>query len=519
MDEHTTIAIDAPVAVVTLFEDRASVLRRGRIELPAGHHRLKLEGVAPVLSDRSLRVELLPGSTADAQVLDFRVKRELIVREVDLPEDQAALAAEERQRTRAMALSKRRMDVREAQRDALREACEQLIEELAEDAGWGRAEPERWRTELDLLRQREADLDQEIQAMAAGLEDAERELALLRRRRIVTRNPEAATWVELDVDLPVDGELRLELAYVVPCACWRPRYRATLTAGPPSQLTLEHQASVWQHTGEDWTDVELHLSTQRPSLGTEPPLLGEDLIRVRPRQEQVVVEVREQQIHTTGLGQKREQAQELPGVDDGGEPVSLRAEHPATVPSDGRPYRVGIGRSQAPASIERVVMAELTNAVLLRCTSANQASSPLLAGPVDLVAESGRVGRSQLSFVAPGEKLELGFGPDASLRVFRRSERVEHEPGVLSRWHKTDHHTTVLLSNLGSEARVVTVLERVPVSEVEQVRIELADERTTGAAKPDKDGIVRWELRLQPGATDEVELTYTIEKRSGVVER
>jgi uncharacterized protein (TIGR02231 family) len=519
MTQHTTTLLEAPAVEVTLFEDRASVLRRGRAALDAGLHTLRLEGVAPVLSDRSLRAELVRDSSVGAKVQDFRVKRELLVGEAELPSDHAELIAEERRRSRALEATRKRIERRVRQRDALRSATAQRIEELAEDAGWGRAEPDRWRADLAKLREREATLDGEILTLHDGLEDAERELAQLQLRLRVLRDHRVATWIELDLELAQPGSVDLEIAYIVPCACWRPRYLATLGASAPDQLELEHQANVWQRTGEDWTEVQLHFSTQRPSLGTEPPLLTDDLLRIQPRQEQVVVELREQQIHTTGLGQQRSENHDLPGVDDGGEPVNLRAAHPATVPSDGRPYRVTIGHSQAPATMERVVMAELASAVLLRCTSANQSSTPLLAGPVDLVAGSGRVGRSHLGFVAPGESFELGFGPDPELRVFRRTERVEQDQAMLSRWQQTDHRVELLLSNLGRHERVVRVLERVPVSELEQVRVELDPQGTSGQATPDADGILTWERRLEPGATASVKLAYSVKKRSGVVER
>ena len=62
-------------------------------------------------------------------------------------------------------------------------------------------------------------------------------------------------------------------------------------------------------------------------------------------------------------------------------------------------------------------------------------------------------------------------------------------------------------------------MERIPVSEVEQVEIELDRHRTTDGALPDPDGIICWERDLAPGATDETELAYELEKRSGVAER
>ena len=50
---------------------------------------------------------------------------------------------------------------------------------------------------------------------------------------------------------------------------------------------------VRRDTGEDWNDVDLLFSTQRPSLGTEPPLLSNDVLRLKKKEAQVHVETRE----------------------------------------------------------------------------------------------------------------------------------------------------------------------------------------------------------------------------------
>ncbi len=521
MSAAPTIAVQAPVVEVVLFEDRAQILRRGNTQLQAGRHRLELEGVAPVLSDRSLRVEIQAEPSAAAQLMDFRVRRERITTPAQLPSDLEALHAEDRHRTAALQALAERRARRAQEREQLSAAASQLLAEAVEDSGWNRPAPGRWQAELEQLWTRQAELDAEILDLLQGHEDAERELNLLRQRIQGQAGPSTRLrcWLELDLELEQLGSVQLELSYLVPGACWRPRYRATLHTQPSPSLAMEHQASVWQRTGEDWTDVQLRFSTQRPSLGTEPPLLGEDLLHIQPRQERVVVELREQHANTTGLGQRPQQAQELPGVDDGGQAIDLRAAHPATVPSDGRPYRVSIGASEAPAKVERVVMAELTNAALLRCTTTNSSPNPLLAGPVDLLADSGRVGRGKVAFIAPRESVALGFGPDPNIRVFRRHDVVEREAGALSRWDSSDHRVEVLVSNLGAEHRTLQILERVPVSELDQIQIDLKPDDSTGPLSPDADGLISWQLELAPGATDQVELAYTIRKRGGVVER
>jgi len=55
-----------------------------------------------------------------------------------------------------------------------------------------------------------------------------------------------------------------------------------------------------------------------------------------------------------------------------------------------------------------------------------------LAGPVDLIRENGFVGRTSVLFIAAGERFELGWGPDAELRVKRHSESKQEKSRRLS---------------------------------------------------------------------------------------
>ncbi len=508
----------APVVEVTLLEDRAQVTRRGTAELVSGQQRLVLRQVAPVLADRSLRV-VLHGEPEGVEIADFRVRRERRAREQDLPEELAEIRRLQREAESQRDAARRRAALLQAQAEALRAAAAQLLQEACEDCAWSRARPQRWTADLAQLRSREEVLLVEILAANELSRELERQVADLRARRARLDQPQARVETQVEIDLQAPGACRVEISvrYLVPCACWRPRYRATLHGMGAASLALQVQACTWQNTGEDWSDVLLSFSTQRPSLGTEPPLLGEELLWVQPKQERVVVEIREQDLQDTGLGRSPAQAElELPGVDDGGEALCLRAERKATVPSDGRPYRVPLASFEAEAQLERVVMAELVPAVLLRCTSSNLAPHPLLAGPVELVASSGPVGRTRLGFVAPGERFELGFGPDDTLRVFRRHEQVEQEPGALSRWRSTDHRVEVLLSNLGSQPRELRVLERVPVSELDAVEIHVDESDTTDGLQPDADGLLCWDLTLPGDGHHTVDLAWTLKKKQSV---
>lgn len=74
------------------------------------------------------------------------------------------------------------------------------------------------------------------------------------------------------------GLAELSLTYVVKNAWWMPHYdlRASIANDSKSQskVSLHYRASISQKTGEDWSGVQLTLSTASPILGTEVPTLA-----------------------------------------------------------------------------------------------------------------------------------------------------------------------------------------------------------------------------------------------------
>ena len=184
--------------------------------------------------------------------------------------------------------------------------------------------------------------------------------------------------------------------------------------------------------------------------------------------------------------------------------------------ADGRPYRFELFSAEAEAETALVAWPELAEVALLRSTQANTAEHPLLAGPVDLIRRGGLVGRTSVGFVAPGERFELSWGPEGEVRVGRRVTEGEPEGGALSGWVAQQHDVAVRLGNLGPAPRRVRVTERVPVSEVEQVQVEVDARRTTGGRKPDQDGMVAWDVELPPLGREEIALRWTLRRRKDV---
>jgi len=257
----------------------------------------------------------------------------------------------------------------------------------------------------------------------------------------------------------------------------------------------------------------------------------DDVLRLQGKSA-IVAQVREQPIAKTGEGAERTTS-EVPGVDDGGTVQLLTAVAPASVPADGRPYRVRLGGWTTPVEASRVAYPELAAAVTLRTRQVHTGTVPLLAGPVDLVREGGFTGRTSVLYVAPGERFVLGWGADPALRLHRSHLEKYEEAGVLSSWSQTRHRIAIRLSNLGPVARTVVVTERIPVSELtDKVEIvlrsaeawQLEDDdgarrdltpRVTARTLGD-DGMVSWTVELPPHQRRAIAHEYLVKQHTSV---
>jgi uncharacterized protein (TIGR02231 family) len=350
-----------------------------------------------------------------------------------------------------------------------------------------------------LLSQRQAEADQALHAAERERQRLEARLAEARLALGASESPDHDLGCTLELTLEGSGQATVRVRYLVPCAVWRPAYRARLLG---EEVELEAEALVWQATGEPWADVALAFSTARPTLGTSPPRLTEDVLRVRPRAAEekkgVEVSVREERIQSTGEGGSEE---ELPGLDDGGEARLLQASGRTSVPGDGRPHRVPLFRFLAPAALELVCPAELTRVASLLARFPNTSGQVLLAGPVDLIREAGFVGRALLGFAAPGEVVKLSFGSLDGLQVVRSTDEQVEESRMTGR-RTTTRTVTLHVSNARAEEARLVLEERLPVSEVKEVEIQVLTARCSPAPTTvSPDGVARLELSLPAHGT------------------
>ena len=508
------------VAHVTFFEDRARVERVATLSASVGLSEVRLTGITALIDDPSVVVALEP-PIEGARVLTAKVRRYVREEQDGSEEEVQAIIARSNEAKKTVDLATREV---ERQRQALErlDAIEQTLRvQLYRGHSDATCEPEQWLAslsklgeELDALCDAKADAQHKLDE---ARREVERASTLLSQALQVTREVEAAVEVQLENHTGEELEVRVELRYFTACALWRPSHRARLIRDEDAgdSIEIETLATIWQHTGEKWKDIPCSFSTARPTQAAKPPLIQDDVLNTRPKTEEerrtIQVEARDVDISTASSGKRT--VEEMPGVDDGGEPLKLQAEKPVSPPSTGRPVHVPISITTIPCEVETIAYPELSPVAHLRAKANWEGAHPLLAGPMALLRGDELVGKAPLGFVSPGEAFEIGFGVEAGIRI-KRIVRDKDIPRKLTRWTRTERTVELHVSNMSGEKRNVSIIERLPVSEIEQVVIEPTE--LPASTSPDEDGFLKIARDLGPRATDEYRVVYHIDKAHNV---
>lgn len=132
-------------------------------------------------------------------------------------------------------------------------------------------------TQRDEAMKRELETISEEEDLQAQMQLAQRELATLTGGGEKTTR-EAVVFVSKE-----KGAASVRLMYLVGGAKWSPSYNVRAKEDR-SGVTLEYNASVTQMSGEDWTDVDMTLSTATPSLVATSPKLEPLTVRLAAAQ-------------------------------------------------------------------------------------------------------------------------------------------------------------------------------------------------------------------------------------------
>ena len=331
-----------------------------------------------------------------------------------------------------------------------------------------------------------------------------------------------ARVVSVTINLAAEREAELRLSYQVRGPGWQPTYRATLDA-TKSTVLIERQALVAQNSGEDWSNVQLTLSTGQPGRATQGRLPREWTLDVAPppRPVAAAAPVMAMAAAPSPVARSRNAVEEaMPTFDvstlDKGFATEFAVPQRITVPSSGQRVTLALGNHTAPATlITRTAPAVEEAAYLV----AHMAQPPGVwpAGPAGLYRDGAFVGNGRIDFSTPSAgasagSTSLSFGRDELVTV--RAEPVQDLTGSTGfTGSRTERKTRRAYSveNRHKTGITLQVLHAAPMSRSEKIEVESRYQpQPTDTAWNRTPGTVAWQQPLAAGATAQFSAEHTI---------
>ncbi len=515
----TVEAREARIVEVTVYRDRAEVVRQARVELPAGSSSIEFAGIPFGVEPDSLRVSA-EGVPATLGAIEIRDRAEK-------PQDNAEIVAA-RDEVRRLEETLERLGAEDRVAAELRAFLGSIraVSSTVESAkvGEGRADPAAIAGTYDVLQRKLLDLSTADLTRAREQRQAREQLEVA-RAKLATLRPAAdirSRAAAVEVETKRAGTTTLRLAYVAPGAGWRPAYRASLDAATGT-VHLVAEAVVRQGTGEDWSGVRLRLSTASPARGVEPPLLMSLLLRpvtmqggfAKVEQDEAVSGRVYQNVLSLAPGvpaAPEEAAAQEAEIVRSAYNVAFEVPGTSDVPADSREHRVVLRSESLPGRIVHRVVPALAPAAYLTSVTTVPAAYPLLAGPVRVFAEGAYLGSYGLAEAGPGSEVTIPFGVDNRIEVVRVPQpREESREGASGKQHEIDFAFRTKVINRLDRTATVLLEDRVPVSEDERIVVEV-DKGTTPGSRPSerRPGVLLWTFDLAPSETREIVLDYRV---------
>ena len=528
----------AAITQVTVYADRAEVVRTFKGRLEAGEQTLVFDRLPGATRLDQLRVEGRGAFT----LVDIRPET-IQTKEVANAQVRALQDALKAQDLRQQALNQT-----EARLTFQKSALDKMLARLT-TAGKESANPEmdplKWAAFLDFQDKQLAEVDRQLLALQADREAVRAEVDRLNRELGALRGNERRSRLLAKVNLDVRqaGEVEVNLSYLVRGPSWSPSYdmRADTKA---KTLEVTYRAEVRQATGEDWQGVSLRLSTAQPGLaGREPKmdpwfltkaeavafagtvnggLVGKDRADNRFQMfNEVQVMGNSMTISGVAGGGTLKNMEAMDerraSVQAGGTAATFVIDRKSDILADNKPAQVTVMRESFPAYFRHTCVPKLSPFVYLKTKAVNKTGFTFLPGPTAVFLDGAFVAQANLDLVPSGQDFWTYLGVDQGVSVERKVlARREETTGVFGKKTLRTVFDQVFKLKNGKATDIELVLwDQVPASNHEDIKVVFEEpryEKDTDDLKLNESKFLEWRLPLKAGAKQDLPFRFAVER-------
>ena len=362
------------------------------------------------------------------------------------------------------------------------------------------------------------------------------------------------------LDVASDGatEIGLKVIYLITGGSWKASYDARVARqdrklqvsfygevinGTGTSIaewldeTVSHVASSCA-VGEDWKNVNLALSSARPSeAGSLDPLPQAYVVYRNKNAQHVRNEINDDESISSAEEDEEEVDDDFDGegatgegelgdgvltagVETGGGATNFHIQRLATILSDGKPHKQTITIIDLNPTFSYAAAPKMSKFVYLKCATKNTSKFPLLPGTVAVYIDGSFIAYSYLNSVALGEEFGFFLGIDQAIKLEWTVEEKKDEAsstGILKKKNMKERKVSrvVKITNNQEEDATITVHLQVPESTDANIKVQLIEpnikKKTGDLSFKKKNSILQCKNKVKKQSSWKFKFAYNIE--------
>ncbi|WKZ68907.1 MAG: DUF4139 domain-containing protein [Melioribacteraceae bacterium] len=497
------IPADTKLNSVTVFLGGAELTHTAQIDVPQGIHEIILENVANNIIGNSLQV----GGTGDFVILSVNQRQnflkakektpQLIVLEDSLKLLKADLSKLNNNRqvlqyeldlllaNKSLGSDNKTITVQELQRmsEYFNKKSTQLLNDM---------------TSIDLKKEKVNERITKIQNQINDLNG---------------KNKPSVTEIVVTVSAHKNTKANLKANYLTYDAGWNPSYDLR-SSGIDTPIKLDLRADVWQQTGIEWKDMNIVLSTRSARQNNNKPELRRWFIDFVQEMRSRAGGVNEMQLMKSAAAPTMDAAAEAESmadymvVNETQLAVEYTPQIKYSIAADGKPHIVALQSYDLQAEYEYYAAPKLVSNAFLVANVKDWSKYNLLPGPANIYFENSFVGNSFINPNITEEAMTFSLGRDESIVIKRETLQDFTEDKFFGSDVERFFGYEITVRNSKSKEIKLTLEDQFPISKNEDIEVKLIE---TADAKINKnDGILTWNLKLNPAETISKKFTYSV---------
>ncbi|MFB2880324.1 mucoidy inhibitor MuiA family protein [Floridanema aerugineum] len=496
---------DCKICEVTVYDNQALVTRRGKFSLKGGQQEIAIANLPLTVHTDSVTARCLDNSKV--QLLAVRTER--IFANESLQHKTNQISGKIRQLEDQKRHLEDKINSIQLQQVFMQNFSEKSVDRFTNNLASEPLKLTEVQELLDFLGQSYQNYAQSISENEKQFIEIEKRLEILNQQfkqlqQPVSKQIHSSVNIVITLETTFPNDCELEITYLVSQVNWTPFYDLRSNSDR-KQINLTCLAEIRQKTGEDWTDVNLTLSTAKPTLVTQPLKLepwyitGCKVAACSQKNAQTYDDFAEleallaEENHTdkkqdlVRLQKLVDRTTKSTGV------VTYNLDKNYTILSDGTSHKVTVFHKDLLCRTKYIAIPRQMSFAYLEATVTNNTSLTFLPGKANIFFDNALIGTTELENIAPEQELKLNLGIDQGLKI--EQDLIERNIEIIGNYRRTTYGYKLQVLNLKTEKVKLRLIVQLPVSRDEKVKVRLLS--TNPEIHLGEMGQLEWLLNLK----------------------